>query len=106
MGFAVVLMRISKHTVCMLFRNRAYFAEITILIPESWSDDPSYSAPNGKSFSSANVVIENPSSSNVTRVVRPSQDCGTVDHSAQMLTSSTRIQEETVETLANVRRII
>ena len=36
--------------------------------------------------------------------MRPSQDCGTVDPSAQMLTSSAQALEGTLEDWANVRR--
>ena len=48
-------------------------------------------------------MIGNPlTTSNVTRVVRPSQDCGTVDPTAQIITSSLSLQEGEVEIWAQV----
>ena len=86
------------------FRNRAYFQDITILLPASWTDNPAYSAPSGnETYSSSSVVISNPlTSSNVTRVVRPSQDCGTVDIRAKIVTSSATLMEGELQYWAQV----
>ena len=41
-------------------RQRAYFREINILLPASWSDDASYGSPTKESLQLADVVITNP----------------------------------------------
>ena len=86
------------------FSNRAYFNEVTILLPASWSDSADYSAPSGETFASANVIVNNPlTSPNVTRVVRPSQDCGTVDDAAQIITTAFALNQDDVGLWAQVR---
>ncbi|XP_038053988.1 calcium-activated chloride channel regulator 1-like [Patiria miniata] len=37
--------------------HRAYFHELTILVPESWSDDPTYQPAFTESFHTANILV-------------------------------------------------
>ncbi|CAH1799912.1 unnamed protein product [Owenia fusiformis] len=43
-------------------RKRAYFKDITILVPKTWSDDPSYQPISKESFEKSDIVIDNPDS--------------------------------------------
>ncbi|XP_071846825.1 calcium-activated chloride channel regulator 1-like [Apostichopus japonicus] len=38
-------------------KKRTYFKEVTILIPLSWSDSPSYTAPGNARFEGADVIV-------------------------------------------------
>ncbi|KAJ8027776.1 Calcium-activated chloride channel regulator 4A [Holothuria leucospilota] len=38
-------------------KKRAFFKEVTILIPETWSDDPIYTSPKNATFSGADVIV-------------------------------------------------
>lgn len=38
-------------------KNRAFFKEVTILIPETWSDHPSYTSPGSVTLRGADVII-------------------------------------------------
>ena len=41
----------------VLFRQRAYFADVHILIPESWPDDVTYSAPTWQQVDKSDVTV-------------------------------------------------
>ncbi|KAL4226206.1 hypothetical protein ACF0H5_014192 [Mactra antiquata] len=41
-------------------RRRAYFKEIKILVPSTWSDDPLYQAATSETISFADVILTNP----------------------------------------------
>ncbi|PIK45852.1 putative calcium-activated chloride channel regulator 1-like [Apostichopus japonicus] len=38
-------------------KRRTYFKEVTILIPLSWSDSPSYTAPGNVTFEGADIIV-------------------------------------------------
>ena len=41
-------------------RKRAYFKEITILVPSTWSDQPSYSVLTSETINQADVIVTDP----------------------------------------------
>ena len=41
-------------------RNRAYFKEVTILVPKTWSSKPEYELPGGITFDNADVIVAPP----------------------------------------------
>ena len=41
-------------------RRRAYFRDVTILVPESWSSQSFYKQPGGETFANANIRIDLP----------------------------------------------
>ena len=43
--------------VLVLFRQRAYFEDVHILIPESWPDNASYSAPTWQQVDKSDVTV-------------------------------------------------
>ena len=46
--------------LCNFSRNRAYFEEITILVPSTW-DNISYDAAGKESFDKSDIVVDVPS---------------------------------------------
>ena len=41
-------------------RNRAYFKEVTILIPKTWTPKPEYKSPGNVTFDYADVIVAPP----------------------------------------------
>lgn len=38
-------------------KKRAYFKNVTILIPQTWSDNPAYKSPGNATFRGADVIV-------------------------------------------------
>ena len=49
--------------ICLYFRQRAYFEEISILVPTAWDTEPSqYGVAGKESFDKSDIVVDLPSS--------------------------------------------
>ena len=64
------------HIVC--YRNRAYFSSISILLPPSWPDKPTYEVAGNERFFNGDFLILNSFPEfEAPSVFRESTDCGT-----------------------------